>query len=251
VRGREKQTLTFGEGTYAGLTVTGETRILPTDRSTPRARAGSRATAVACRALDVTIAALLLVALFPILLIVALIVRLDSPGPAVFRQRRLGLGARAFTVNKFRTMYAETSAEPHREYVVGLISGSEGATGQGERPLYKLSADPRVTRLGGFLRKWSIDELPQVWNVLRGEMSLVGPRPALPYEVEHYASEWFQRFEVKPGLTGLWQVSGRSELSFTDMLDLDCEYAQRRSFWMNLRILAKTARVVLEGRGAA
>jgi lipopolysaccharide/colanic/teichoic acid biosynthesis glycosyltransferase len=228
-----------------------EARTFPSAPSEAPRRAGSRPTAIACRALDVAIAGLLLLVLLPVLLIVALIVRLDSPGPAVFRQRRLGLGARPFTVNKFRTMHAETSQEVHRQYVVGLISGSEGATGAGPRPLYKLSADPRVTRLGKFLRRWSIDELPQLWNVLRGEMSLVGPRPALPYEVEEYASEWFERFEVKPGLTGLWQVSGRSQLSFTDMLELDCEYARRRSFWMNLRILARTARAVLEGNAAA
>jgi lipopolysaccharide/colanic/teichoic acid biosynthesis glycosyltransferase len=228
-----------------------ETRTLPTTAATARPHAGSRATAVACRALDVGIAGLVLVVLLPALLVVALVVRLGSPGPAIFRQRRLGLGARPFTVNKFRTMYAETSNEPHREYVVGLISGAQGAASQGDRQLYKLAADPRVTRLGGFLRRWSIDELPQLWNVLRGEMSLVGPRPALPYEVEHYASEWFQRFEVKPGLTGLWQVSGRSELSFTDMLRLDCDYARRRSLWMNVCILAKTARVVFDGKGAA
>jgi lipopolysaccharide/colanic/teichoic acid biosynthesis glycosyltransferase len=228
-----------------------ETRTLPTAPSTAAPPAGSRATAVACRALDVVVAGLLLVVLLPALVIVALIVRLDSPGPAVFRQRRLGLGARPFTLNKFRTMHAETSDEPHREYVVGLISGSGGAAGQGDFPLYKLCADPRVTRLGSFLRRWSIDELPQLWNVLRGEMSLVGPRPALPYEVEHYASEWFRRFQVKPGLTGLWQVSGRSQLSFTDMLNLDCDYAHRRSLWLNLHILVKTVRVVLDGKGAA
>jgi lipopolysaccharide/colanic/teichoic acid biosynthesis glycosyltransferase len=231
--------------------VTVEIRTLPTPAGSGSGRAGLRATAVACRLLDVSIAAPLLLVLLPILLIVALATRLDSPGPAFFRQRRLGLGARPFTVNKFRTMYVETSPELHRDYVVGLISGRAEPAGEGERPLYKLCEDPRVTRLGGFLRRWSIDELPQLWNVLRGEMSLVGPRPALPYEVEHYALEWFQRFQVKPGLTGPWQVSGRSELTFTDMLRLDCEYARRRSLWMNLRILAKTAGVVLHGKGAA
>ena len=210
----------------------------------------SRATAAACRALDLVLAATLLVLLLPLLVVIAAAIRLDSPGNPVFRQRRLGRNLKPFTVNKFRTMRAGSVDDTHREYLMELIAGNGTPRGEG-RPLFKLAGDERVTRLGHLLRQSSLDELPQLWNVLRGDMSLVGPRPPIPYEVERYPAEWFARFVVKPGVTGLWQVSGRSELNLPQMIALDVEYVERRSLWLNLAILARTVPAVLNQRGAA
>jgi lipopolysaccharide/colanic/teichoic acid biosynthesis glycosyltransferase len=150
-------------------------------------------------------------------------------------------------MNKFRTMRCGAVAEPHREFVLGLIRGELDPGGQG---LYKLSVDDRVTRVGRVVRRLSLDELPQLLNVLRGEMTLVGPRPPIPYEVANYPPAWLGRLAVKPGLTGLWQVSGRNELNYDEMVQLDLEYVERRSLWLNLRILARTFWVVVRGRGA-
>ncbi len=200
-------------------------------------------------------ALLLLIVLSPLLLILAVSVRLDSPGPVLYRQRRLGRNLEPFTVNKFRTMHDGAAHDRHREFVLGLIKGEDPQPGspQGESsgPRYKMSTDRRVTRVGHVLRRSSLDELPQLWNVLRGDMSLVGPRPPIPYEVEHYPSHWFARFAVKPGITGLWQVNGRSEVPLEEMVRLDIEYTQRRSFWLNLWVLARTVPAVLSGRGAS
>ena len=162
-----------------------------------------------------------------------MVIRLESPGPSLFKQRRIGRSLRPFTVHKFRTMRAGASNDRHREFVQSLIAGArpEGVDGQ---PRFKLVADDRITRLGGFLRRSSLDELPQLWNVLRGDMSLVGPRPPIPYEVERYPTHWFRRFEVKPGITGLWQVSGRCEMTMEEMIELDVDYVQRRSLHLNL-----------------
>jgi lipopolysaccharide/colanic/teichoic acid biosynthesis glycosyltransferase len=195
--------------------------------------------------------ALLLILLIPLFLVVALAIKLDSPGPVVFRQSRLGIGRRRFTMNKFRTMRRDADSAPHQAYIAQLITGDEASAERDDDTLYKLDADDRVTAVGHFLRRWSIDELPQLWNVVRGHMSLVGPRPAIPYELEYYERTWHERFSVKPGLTGLWQVSGRSCLTFKDMVRLDIEYARRRSLRLNVRILARTAGVVLNGKGAA
>ena len=235
-----------------------------------------------CRALDVIGAAFLLIVLSPLLLALAVAVRLDSPGPVLFRQRRLGRHTEPFMVNKFRTMHHGVAHDHHREFVVGLITGAHPGQGgeqngdprhgvelaqspghdgehlrhdndppRSERaPLYKMVGDKRMTRFGKVLRRTSLDELPQLWNVLRGEMSLVGPRPPIPYEVEHYPSHWFARFAVKPGITGLWQVNGRSEVPLEEMVRLDVEYAQRRSLGLNLSIIARTVPAVLSGRGA-
>lgn len=209
-----------------------------------------RASDVACRALDVVVSGLLLVVLAPVMLLIALTIRLDSPGPFLFRQRRCGRSLVPFNVIKFRTMRAGASHDVHREFVVALIEGQQPVETNG-RPKFKLASDDRVTRVGRFLRRSSLDELPQLWNVLRGEMSLVGPRPPIPYEVEHYPPHWFTRFAVKPGITGLWQVSGRCELNLEDMVKLDIAYAERRSFWLNVRILLRTIPTVLSTRGAS
>jgi lipopolysaccharide/colanic/teichoic acid biosynthesis glycosyltransferase len=211
----------------------------------------SRLTAVACRSLDVLVAALLLVALAPLLLVIVIAIAIDSPGWAIYRQERFGLRLEPFVVNKLRTMRADAGHDAHRAFVKSLITGEE--TGAHAQPgLFKLgSEDDRITRLGSFLRRSSLDELPQLWNVLRGEMSLVGPRPPVSYEIEHYPVTAFGRFAVKPGLTGLWQVGGRSQTTFEEMIELDLEYARRKSLWLNLRILACTVPAVLRGKGAA
>jgi lipopolysaccharide/colanic/teichoic acid biosynthesis glycosyltransferase len=209
----------------------------------------SRWAAVSCRVLDVVLSVLLILVLAPVFALIALTIRLDSPGRVIYRQKRLGRDLVAFTILKFRSMRTDAGDAQHRDYVVGLINGT--VTEYSDGSMYKLTHDDRITRVGGFLRRTSLDELPQIWNVLRGEMSLVGPRPPLHYEVEHYQHAWFGRFAVKPGLTGLWQVSGRCELSVEDMIALDLEYVRNRGLWMNVKILARTLPVVLLGRGAA
>jgi lipopolysaccharide/colanic/teichoic acid biosynthesis glycosyltransferase len=200
------------------------------------------------RLLDVAVAGLLLLILLPLIALIALAIRIESGGPVIFRQRRLGRGLRPFVVFKFRTMHADADASQHREYVSSLI-GQAGGSERGR--LYKLSVDDRVTRLGRFLRIWSLDELPQLMNVVRGEMALVGPRPVTPYEVELYPERYLRRFAVKPGLTGLWQVSGRNERTYDEMVRFDIEYAARESLMLDLKILLKTIPVVLNRRGVA
>jgi lipopolysaccharide/colanic/teichoic acid biosynthesis glycosyltransferase len=206
-----------------------------------------RFTELMIRALDVAGATVLLILLAPILLLVGLAIRLDSPGPAIYRQRRLGRNLEPFSVAKFRTMREGSAADAHRRHVQQMIAGERGAA----RPMTKLTEDDRVTRVGSFLRRSSIDELPQLWNVLNGQMSLVGPRPPIGYEVEKYPSWAFRRFAVKPGITGLWQVRGRSLLTFEEMIALDTEYVERRSLSLNLKILVLTLPTVLHGKGAA
>jgi lipopolysaccharide/colanic/teichoic acid biosynthesis glycosyltransferase len=200
------------------------------------------------RTIDFLVATLLLLLAAPLLALIALAIRIDSKGPVLFRQRRVGRGQREFTIFKFRTMRHDADATRHRKYVQSLIGGNSHA----ERGrLYKLSVDDRVTRVGRFLRSWSLDELPQLINVLRGHMALVGPRPVIPYEVEMYPQDYLRRFAVKPGLTGLWQVSGRNERTYDEMVSFDIEYAEADSLLLDLRILVKTVPVVLRRQGVA
>jgi lipopolysaccharide/colanic/teichoic acid biosynthesis glycosyltransferase len=200
------------------------------------------------RCFDFLVAATLLLLASPLLILIALAIRIDSKGPVLFRQRRVGRDRREFTILKFRTMCHDADATRHRKYVQTLIGGNS----QAERGrLYKLSVDDRITRVGRFLRSWSLDELPQLINVLRGEMALVGPRPVIPYEVEMYPKEYLRRFAVKPGLTGLWQVSGRNERTYDEMVSFDIEYAEADSLLLDLRILLKTVPVVLRRQGVA
>lgn len=198
------------------------------------------------RVLDVALALLMLVAVAPLFVLVAIAVRLDSPGPIFFRQRRIGRCGHAFTILKFRSMKAGADPLPHRLYIAELAASGSPREGR----LRKLSDDPRVTRVGAFIRRTSIDELPQLLNVLGGQMSIVGPRPAVAYELEHYAPAHFARFQVRPGITGLWQVSGRNRLDFNEMLDLDVEYVRRRSFLYDLLLLARTPVAVLRADAA-
>jgi exopolysaccharide biosynthesis polyprenyl glycosylphosphotransferase len=187
-------------------------------------------------------ALLLLVALAPLLALLTLLIRLDSPGPARFRQTRIGRNGRPFTVHKFRTMTVD--ADVVRDHLV------EENESDREGVLFKIRQDPRVTRLGSVLRKYSLDELPQLVNVLRGEMSLVGPRPALPEEVQGYSPDLRRRLVVKPGMTGLWQVSGRSDLSWEETVRMDLLYVDNWSWTLDLNIAARTLGAVLGHKGA-
>ena len=184
----------------------------------------------------------------PILLASALAIALDSRGPVFYRPRAIGKGGRPFTMFKFRSMFTDASKSLHQDYVTKLIKGEIRQDPSGQ-PL-KITNDPRVTRVGGFLRKTSLDELPQLINVLKGDMSLVGPRPCLPYEWEIYKDWHKKRSAVRPGITGLWQVVGRSEVSFEDMILLDLYYIYNRSFDLDLSILFETIFVVLKKKGA-
>ena len=177
----------------------------------------------------------------------------SSPGPIIFRQKRLGKGGRPFVFLKFRSMRTDCDDKAHREYVANLIEGNLDKINQGDadNPLYKMAVDPRITKVGRFIRKTSLDELPQLFNVLKGDMSLVGPRPPLPYEAEKYQPWHLRRIlEVQPGITGLWQIEGRSTTSFDDMVRLDLRYAQMSSFWFDLRIILRTVLVLFGSRGA-
>jgi lipopolysaccharide/colanic/teichoic acid biosynthesis glycosyltransferase len=201
------------------------------------------------RTFDIAVASVALLLLAPLFVAVWLAVRLTSPGGALFRQTRVGRYGRPFVMYKFRSMVVDCPDDLHRAYVKQLLNADDPATG-GTSGLYKLEADPRVTRVGRLLRRTSLDELPQLLNVLRGDMSLVGPRPALPWEAELFAPAHYRRFLVPPGLTGLWQVSGRNRLSMRDGLDLDLEYVRRQSFRLDLSILARTLPAVLTLDGA-
>lgn len=192
------------------------------------------------RLLDVVGATAGLVVLAPLLAAIALVIRLDDGGPVFFRQRRVGRGSQEFSILKFRTMCVDAEAR-----IAELAAENEGSG-----PLFKLQRDPRVTRVGAFLRRTSLDELPQLWNVLTGSMSLVGPRPALPSEVAVYEDFADRRLLVTPGMTGLWQVSGRSDLDWAEGVRLDLHYVENWSFLHDLVILARTIPSVLRSRGA-
>ena len=205
------------------------------------------------RLIDILGSLSLLAVLSPIFFIIAAAVKLSSHGPVLFRQKRIGEHGTPFTFLKFRSMYLNNDSSAHKEYVQQLIAGQaakQPANGTGDA-IFKLTNDPRITPVGSFLRRTSLDELPQLVNVLRGDMSLVGPRPPVPYEVEAYAT-WHRRrlLEAKPGITGLWQVEGRSRVGFDDMVRLDLRYARNASPWLDLKILAQTPKAVIAGDGA-
>jgi len=201
------------------------------------------------RVLDACLSALGLLVLSPLLLVVGVLLRLETPGPALFRQERIGRGGVPFTFYKFRTMVDGNDPSIHRKYVRELIEHGSDAL-KGDTGSFKIENDPRVTRVGRVLRRTSIDELPQLLNVLKGEMSLVGPRPPLPYEAELYSARARRRLECLPGITGLWQVSGRCQTTFDEMVELDIEYQDNWSVGLDLSILARTIPVVLGRKGA-
>jgi lipopolysaccharide/colanic/teichoic acid biosynthesis glycosyltransferase len=198
------------------------------------------------RAIDVICAALLVVVLMPLLGVLALLVLMSSPGPVLFKQHRVGRDGKLFHFYKFRTMYYGSDESVHRTYYQELIEGRAAPMGR----LYKYEADPRVTPIGRVLRRYSLDEFPQLWNVINGDMSLVGPRPPIPYEVQLYGSRELGRLSATPGITGLWQVSGRSTLSFQEMIDLDLAYIDRWSLGLDLKILVRTPWAVINHTGA-
>ena len=205
------------------------------------------------RAIDIVGSTFALVLLAPVFAMIAVAVKLSSKGPVFFRQQRLGHNGKPFVFLKFRSMFINNDASEHKEYIKKLISGTaerNHSNGNAEG-VFKLTNDPRITRVGAFLRKTSLDELPQFLNVLKGEMSLVGPRPPIAYEVENY-DVWHRRrlLAAKPGITGLWQVSGRSRVTFDEMVRLDLRYARTWSPWMDIKILLRTPVAVVFGEGA-
>jgi lipopolysaccharide/colanic/teichoic acid biosynthesis glycosyltransferase len=213
-------------------------------------RPSDRAGALLKSALDLTVAFTFGLALLPLMLVVALAVKLSSRGPVLYAQTRVGRGGRRFQMYKFRSMNVSNDDSRHREYVASLMrDGNSAGTDPSGRPVYKILDDPRVTVVGKILRRTSLDELPQLFNVLRGDMSLVGPRPCLPFEYELYEPWQRRRLDVTPGMTGLWQVSGRNFLSFEEMVLLDLYYSANWSFLLDLRLLWRTIPEVLYARG--
>jgi lipopolysaccharide/colanic/teichoic acid biosynthesis glycosyltransferase len=203
------------------------------------------------RGMDILGSLALLLILSPLLLVIAGLVKLSSRGPVLFRQVRIGQMLKPFMICKFRTMYANADHGIHHNYVSWFITSSGKGQEQDKNNVFKLTKDPRITPIGHFLRKTSLDELPQLWNVLVGQMSLVGPRPPLWYEVQQY-KPWHRHrvLEAKPGITGLWQVTGRSRTTFDEMVRLDLRYARGQSLWADIKILLATPAAVIMGKGA-
>ena len=204
------------------------------------------------RCLDIVGSLLALLFLAPLMVLIAIAIKLTSPGPVLFRQARLGQSGKSFTFLKFRSMHAKADPAIHEAYIKRFISNQTDcpADGAGNR-VFKLQSDPRITRVGGFLRRTSLDEIPQFFSVLAGHMSLVGPRPPIPYEFANYEI-WHRRrlLAVKPGITGFWQVEGRSRVEFDEMVRMDIAYARTWSIWMDIKILLRTPRAVVSGNGA-
>jgi lipopolysaccharide/colanic/teichoic acid biosynthesis glycosyltransferase len=211
-----------------------------------KSAAPQRGQEAAKRLIDLSLSLALIVLVSPLLLLLWCLVRFTSSGPAFFRQERVGRNMRSFTMLKLRTMYVDNHDQIHRNYVTHLLSADK-PTAAGDNGLFKLEQDPRVTRLGAWLRRTSLDELPQLFNVRRGEMSLVGPRPVLPWEAELFEERYRKRFAVKPGISGLWQVSGRSKLTMREALELDIEYADRQSLALDLSIILRTVPAIFGG----
>ncbi|HZH35331.1 MAG TPA: sugar transferase [Pyrinomonadaceae bacterium] len=201
---------------------------------------------------DIAIATIALVLLAPLWIVLAILIRLDSRGPIVFRQERVGMDGRIFLCFKFRTMREDADENLHREaYRKNIAGKAEANAGDADEPVFgKVKDDPRITRIGRWLRRSSLDELPQILNVLTGDMSVVGARPPIPYEVEEYALWQRRRLDMKPGITGLWQVSGRNRLTFEEMVKLDLYYIENWSLWLDLKIILMTIPAVLRGDGA-
>lgn len=200
------------------------------------------------RVFDFFVSLIAIILLSPIFLLVALLVKLDSKGPALFHQERIGEAGKPFQVYKFRSMRANSDDAVHRAAVAKFLEGKKIAEEGGEN-VYKLAKDPRITRVGGFIRATSLDELPQLFNILRGDMSLVGPRPALRYEVEQYRYRHRYRLLVKPGLTGIWQVYGRSKVDFETLVSMDLHYVTDGTFWLDMKLILLTFGVVFKRSG--
>lgn len=202
------------------------------------------------RTFDIAISALAILLFLPLWLLLALLIKFDSKGQVLYTQERVGMDGRLFLLYKFRTMIADADPELHREYQRAFIAGrAEANLGNSQKPTYKLFADPRITRVGKLLRRTSLDEVPQLLNVLMGDMSIVGPRPPIPYEVEAYELWHRKRLDMKPGLTGLWQVSGRNRLPFEEMVQLDLFYIENWSLLLDLKIIVRTGFVMVGREG--
>lgn len=203
------------------------------------------------RGMDVVLSALLLILLLPLFALIAVLVKLSSPGPVFFKQTRVGHLMKPFTMYKFRTMYADSDHGVHYHYVSWFITSSDKGDAKDKASFFKLTNDDRITPIGRLLRRTSLDELPQLWNVFIGDMSLVGPRPPLPYELQQYRP-WHRRrlLEAMPGITGLWQVVGRSRTTFDEMVRLDLQYARTMSLWSDIKILLATPAAMISGKGA-
>jgi lipopolysaccharide/colanic/teichoic acid biosynthesis glycosyltransferase len=213
------------------------------------------------RCLDMVLAISLLVILSPLFLLIAILIKLDTPGSTFFVQERVGAkpvwknGRRGWEVRnfpfyKFRSMVQNADQSLHEDYIIAWVAGRAGESSTTTETKFKIANDPRITRVGRILRKTSLDELPQLVNVLKGEMSIVGPRPVPTYEVGQYQTQHYQRLTALPGITGLWQVKGRCQVSFEEMIDMDIEYIRNQSLWLDIKILALTLPAVMSGRGA-
>ena len=203
------------------------------------------------RGMDIVFSALLLILLLPAFAFIAVLIKLSSPGPVFFKQTRVGYLLKPFKMCKFRSMHAKSDHQVHQDYVSWFITASDQAQSQRKPAVFKLTNDPRITPVGRILRRTSLDELPQLWNVLIGDMSLVGPRPPLPYELQQY-KPWHRGrvLEARPGMTGLWQVVGRSRTTFDEMVRLDLRYARTMSLWSDIKILLATPAAMITGKGA-
>lgn len=212
------------------------------------------------RCLDVVLALVLLTLLLPLMVVIAILIKLDSSGPIFFTQERVGAKRRSenrriiweihtFSVYKFRSMVHNADPLLHQAYIKAFIEGRVETT-EATETTFKLTNDPRITRIGRLLRRGSLDELPQLLNVIKGEMSLVGPRPVPTYEVADYQARHYERLTALPGITGIWQVQGRCQVSFEEMIQMDIHYARQKSLWLDLKILLLTLPAVLSGRGA-
>lgn len=241
-----KQDATALQIAPVGLTLAQHEFFVPVDT---RRMAGYRGTLKRLFDLAAACAAVLLAS--PFFLVLAILVKRSSPGPVLFVQERLGRNGRPFKFFKFRSMRHDADDNVHRQFAAMFINGDKDGCRQtnGGKDLFKLERDPRVTAIGRWLRRTSLDELPQLFNVIKGEMSLVGPRPPIAYEIENYQPWHFERLKVIPGLTGLWQVTGRSQVSFDEMVHLDLHYINHWSLLLDLKILLRTIPVVLRGTG--
>ena len=247
------QFATYSDPSFDTLLVDSLAQIESSRASAPSSLRKNTSSLGVKRAIDIIGSTALLILASPLMLITALAVKLTSPGPVIFRQMRIGREGKHFPFYKFRSMRCDNDDAIHREYVKNLIQGRHDQINEGDadKPVYKLRSDTRITAVGRIIRRTSIDELPQLFNVLKGEMSLVGPRPPIPYEIENYQSWHMRRLqEIRPGITGLWQVEGRSKTTFDEMVRLDLRYIRNWSLWLDIKILFKTVKVVVHCDGA-
>jgi len=233
--------------TDSGETKSAEIKVSATESSEVLTRAKAF---LLKRVLDLILTSLILIVFSPLLLLIMLAIKIGSPGPVFYKQMRLGERGQPFRFYKFRSMYVNTDDAQHRSYVKNLIkAGNPYEVDENGKPLFKISDDGRVTRVGRLLRKYSVDEFPQLFNVLRGEISLVGPRPPLPSEYEDYSNWHRKRLDGIPGITGLWQVNGKNKISFEEMVKLDIHYLENWSLWLDIKIILRTIPVMLKGEG--